>query len=288
MALISSRGTDQAELLPLDPALGAVGSEEEIAAAHALDPGRFAGTEAGFDSYSGGVFRSTDNGANWTAMSTGLTAISVSSLVVSGTNIFAGTDNGVFLSTNDGTSWTSTGIKNRFVTALNASGTNLFAANNYRVFLSTDNGTNWTEVDTGFQVNVVSSTGHISVFSFAANGKNLFAGTNGGIWKRPLSEMVTGVEDNHKQMPTRFTLDQNYPNPFNPTTSISFILPTRSFVSLKVFDLLGREVATIVSEEMSAGSHTKQWNAENYTSGVYFYRLQAGTYTETKKLVLLK
>jgi hypothetical protein len=86
----------------------------------------------------------------------------------------------------------------------------------------------------------------------------------------------------------RFVLLQNYPNPFNPTTTISFSLPSRSFVSLKVFDILGREVATIVSEEMSAGSYSRQWNAAQMSSGIYFYRLQAGTYIEMKKLVFLK
>jgi hypothetical protein len=93
-----------------------------------------------------------------------------------------------------------------------------------------------------------------------------------------------------------FSLDQNYPNPFNPATTISFNLPFKSFVSLKVFDLLGREVATIVSEELSAGAYSRQWNAADMTSGVYFYRLVAnaipsghtGSYTETKKLILLK
>jgi hypothetical protein len=89
-------------------------------------------------------------------------------------------------------------------------------------------------------------------------------------------------------VPKEYLLNQNFPNPFNPSTSISFSIPTRSFVSLKVFDLIGREVTTVVSEEMSAGSYIKQWNAQNLPSGVYFYRLQTGAFTQTKKLLLLK
>ena len=100
----------------------------------------------------------------------------------------------------------------------------------------------------------------------------------------PLTSVETGIAST----PKKFTLSQNYPNPFNPTTTISFSLAKNSFVSLKIFDLLGREVATIVSEEMSAGSYSKQWNAANMTSGIYFYRLQAGSFTETKKLIFLK
>jgi endoglucanase len=88
--------------------------------------------------------------------------------------------------------------------------------------------------------------------------------------------------------PATFSLIQNYPNPFNPSTTISFSLPSKSIVSLKVFDLAGKEVASIVSQELSAGKYSRQWNAANMSSGIYFYQLQAGTYTETKKLVLLR
>lgn len=87
---------------------------------------------------------------------------------------------------------------------------------------------------------------------------------------------------------TAFSLVQNHPNPFKLSTIFSFNLPSNSFVSLKVLDLLGREVASIVSEEMLAGSYSKQWNAKGISSGVYFYRLQEGSLIETKKLLLLK
>jgi hypothetical protein len=90
------------------------------------------------------------------------------------------------------------------------------------------------------------------------------------------------------EIPERFTLRQNYPNPFNPTTTISFTLPSRSWVSLKVFDLTGREAAVIVSQKLPAGDYLRQWNANGMPGGIYFYRLQAGSFTETRKLVLLR
>jgi beta-glucanase (GH16 family) len=104
------------------------------------------------------------------------------------------------------------------------------------------------------------------------------------------------VSDGSEHIPDHFALSQNYPNPFNPSTTISFDLSSQSFVSLKVFDVIGKEVATIVSEEMSAGSYTKKWNTNGLPSGVYFYRLQArqtsggqaGSFIETRKLVLLR
>jgi Secretion system C-terminal sorting domain len=101
--------------------------------------------------------------------------------------------------------------------------------------------------------------------------------------------VVTSVNKSDNQtLPIGFELYQNYPNPFNPSTSISFSLPARSFVSLKVFDLIGREVTSIVSEELSAGKYMRQWSAKGMPSGVYFYRIQAGSFIETKKFVLLK
>jgi len=103
-----------------------------------------------------------------------------------------------------------------------------------------------------------------------------------------LEEMITSVAQEPSHLPERFVLNQNYPNPFNPNTTISFSLSSQLFVSLKVFDLIGREVASLISQELSAGTHSIQWNAEGLTSGVYFYRLQTDKSTEMKKLVLLK
>jgi len=85
-----------------------------------------------------------------------------------------------------------------------------------------------------------------------------------------------------------FTLHQNYPNPFNPTTNISYSIPSNSNVMIKIFDALGREVATLVNEEKTAGKYTVEFNGTNLSSGVYFYRLKAENFVDTKKLMLLK
>lgn len=99
----------------------------------------------------------------------------------------------------------------------------------------------------------------------------------------------TGVKDGSaSNIPVHFSLNQNYPNPFNPSTTITFGIPLKGDVSLKVFDLLGREVATLVSGKLEAGTHTVQWNGSSAASGVYFYRLKSGNFDQTKKLVILK
>lgn len=102
-----------------------------------------------------------------------------------------------------------------------------------------------------------------------------------------LNSSATSVEKSTLS-PEGFRLEQNYPNPFNPTTVISYQLSVNSDMKLSIFDVLGREVATLVNEKKPAGSYTVQWNAAGMPSGTYFYKIQAGKYTETKKLVLIK
>jgi len=104
---------------------------------------------------------------------------------------------------------------------------------------------------------------------------------------RHISIIFTSIETNNG-LPQEFSLSQNYPNPFNPSTTISFALPKSAFVNLKVLNLLGQDVATLISEMKAAGEYKVQWQAAGLPSGVYFYRLQAGSFTETRKLVLLR
>jgi hypothetical protein len=100
--------------------------------------------------------------------------------------------------------------------------------------------------------------------------------------------MITSIERLTINLPEHFSLSQNYPNPFNPVTTIQFSLPSKSFASLKIFDVLGKEVTILISEELPAGEYSRQWNGAGLPSGVYFYRLQSGSFVQTKKLVLLK
>jgi hypothetical protein len=98
----------------------------------------------------------------------------------------------------------------------------------------------------------------------------------------------TGIIASDNTVPIAYSLAQNYPNPFNPATVISYQLPVHSYVSMKVFDILGREMATLVNEKKDAGKYSVQWDASAMPSGVYFYTLQAGEYRDTKRMLLLK
>ncbi len=99
---------------------------------------------------------------------------------------------------------------------------------------------------------------------------------------------VVSLAGHGADLPRAYSLSQNYPNPFNPTTNLSFDLPVASKVNLTIFNVLGQEVTTLVDKKMEAGSHTVEWNAARFSSGVYFYRISADNFTETKKMMILK
>jgi len=116
----------------------------------------------------------------------------------------------------------------------------------------------------------------------------LAVGENGTILRTTTGgELITQVKEK-LSLVYEFNLEQNYPNPFNPSTSIQYALSSRQFVSLEVYDVLGNEIATLVNEEKPAGSYEVEFNSTSLPSGIYFYRLQAGSFIESKKMILIK
>ena len=101
-------------------------------------------------------------------------------------------------------------------------------------------------------------------------------------------DVIIVSADDEQLIPTEIALEQNYPNPFNPSTSIKYIISSRQFVSLKVYDIIGNEIATLVNSEKPTGVYEVEWNASNVPSGVYFYQLKTGSFVQTKKMILLK
>jgi hypothetical protein len=97
-----------------------------------------------------------------------------------------------------------------------------------------------------------------------------------------------GIKPIEGVVPKNFKLEQNYPNPFNPVTNIRFDIPHQSFVKLTIYNLIGGQVEVLVNNQLSAGSYVADWNASNYSSGFYFYKLEAGDFVETKKMALIK
>ncbi len=249
-----------------------------------------------FVGYLGGIMRSTDFGSSW-SRSLALNGESVRDLVTDGGNLYAGVSSGadvygVYISTDNGTTWSSgrSGLPPwSDVNAVAVSGASLFAGTFAGVFLSTDGGHSWVPVSSGLA--------DTSISTLAVNDGYLYAGTYyyNGVWKRPISEMVSAIGQHLNNTPLKFDMEQNYPNPFNPTTTIKFGLPKQSQVSLVIYDILGREVKELVNDKLQAGYYHFTWDATRFASGVYFYRIEAQSlsgdkksFVEVKKLLLLK
>jgi hypothetical protein len=204
----------------------------------------------------------------------------------------------------------------------------------YGTFLSTDTCNSWTQVSSLIPTSGLSietggtliGTDSLGVFLFNDDGDSLgsrndgltnlnihsltidnnnyvYAGTDNGVWRRPLLEITSVDEEQIDEIPTEFLLSQNFPNPFNPSTKIKYQIPASlnpskggTLVTLKVYDVLGNEIETLVNQEKPAGTYELTWSAAKLPSGVYFYQLKAVDpesssgqgFVETKKMLLLK
>lgn len=238
-----------------------------------------AGSSTIFDS----SLYSTNGGTNWIPLAdTGFAG--VSDIVTVGNDIYAASHFGIQKSTNNGITWEY--IANLPATNVDRLVYNngfFIAATNAGIYIST-NAVNWTAYNTGFPASK-------SINDFTIKGNYMYAALfNGSIWKRDISTM-SGIQPNSNEIPAKFTLFQNYPNPFNPMTKIKFDIPSSSassIVSLKIYNILGEEIEELVNEELKAGTYEVTWNGTNHSSGIYFYKLRAGSHSETKKLVLTK
>ncbi len=238
-----------------------------------------------------GVFVSTDGGDFWsqTGISSQLMFSNVRALTQAFGRVFAGTDTaGAFYADYGEDDWSH-------ISTIEASGVSCFLVNEHPnvwmfsgpifagttgggVFESKDWGQTWKQVNEGLT--------DLNVSALAADSLGyLYAATDSGIFKS-----INSVDAISKANlpPQSFSLNQNYPNPFNPSTSISYEISTVSHVTLKVYDMLGREVQTLVNEKQSSGKYTVMFEGSKLSSGVYIYRLQAGGFTETKKMALIK
>ena len=165
----------------------------------------------------------------------------------------------------------------------------------YWVGLAKFDDTNWTvynNSNSGLPDNFVSSLAiDGSGNKWIGTGGWTFFGNYGGGLAVYKEGGVVSVEENptlREIVPNKYLLSQNYPNPFNPSTTIKYSVPKLSFVTIKIYDVLGSEIATLVNEEKPIGTYALNWNAANLSSGVYFYLLQAGDFVQTKKMILLK
>jgi photosystem II stability/assembly factor-like uncharacterized protein len=242
----------------------------------------------------GVVFRSTNGGTTFSNVSTGLPTRTITSIHVHPDSAdvavvcFSGFGAGkVYKTTNGGTSWVNisgnlpdTPINDVLIYHPGVATSTYIAATDVGVFITNDFGATWTEMADGLPNTVAM---HLD---YNLSGNKIRVGTHGrGVYE---TSILTGVIDARPDLPGEFQLIQNYPNPFNPSTIITFRIAKAGEVSVRVFDLLGREVATIEQSYLLPGTYSATWDATGKTSGVYYCTLESGGRKESKKMLLVR
>lgn len=234
-----------------------------------------------------GVYASTNNGLTWSTVNFGFPPqTTIYSMVNYNGYIFGtSTDGQIFRTTNNGITWLllNSGMPTFYnpVYAIAKFNNNLLVGCNDGIFMTTNQGQNWIPQNQGiredaqFQRNAIVQCGNY-----------VFAPANIGIHRRDLNQV--SIQNISTIASQSYKLSQNYPNPFNPATKIRFELPKSSFVELKIYNSLGKEIDVLVNEKLSAGVFEKIFNASKLSSGVYFYKLSTDEFIETKKMLLIK
>jgi hypothetical protein len=233
------------------------------------------------------VYLSSDYGITWSLLGSwpepypSLLCICLNGSILYGCSPgTSGFEGGIFLSSNSCSTWTKVSTLIPQAGLSIESGGMLAGTDSLGVFLFSDNGDSLGSRNDGLA--------NLNIHTLTIDNNNfVYAGTDQGVWRRPVSE-VTSVEGVSITLPADYNLYQNFPNPFNPITKIKYSIPQSSNVVIKVFDVLGNEIETLVNEEKPAGTYEVTWYAGQLPSGVYFYQLKAGEFIVTKKMLLLK
>ncbi len=279
-----------------------------------------------------GVFKSTDDGATWTEVNTGLGyMLAIQAMTVtSDSHLFVGSvGGGVSMSINGGTNWTKLNVGYDFIWALASSNDKVFAGTyGDGLYITEDDGTTWTKsanLSASFIYSItIDQDGKIYVSSWEAGvfvseddgqtwtslgmigfgvsslmvsqsstnstipAGTVFAGTSDGKLYMKNTNGVTGIGDSKEIIPTTFALEQNYPNPFNPSTTINYSIPVAGNYQLKVYNIIGEEMATLLNGETNAGMYSVHFDASGLSSGIYLYRLIGNNVNIVRKMILMK
>jgi hypothetical protein len=243
----------------------------------------------------GRIMRSTDYGETWnyTGLSDGVTRTIKFSKYSSTVFVGSSTERrcGFFQSTNAGGSWSNieNGIVDSIfdVQSIEFDGT----ANNRRIFITGNTHVGKSRIyykyedESKWKLMQIDTTG-TPFYMFAIHNGRFWIGSSRGLYA--LDVPTKAIQQEPSTIPSEIKLFPNYPNPFNPTTLINYHIPINSFVSLTVFDLLGKEIAQLVNEQQKAGKYSAQFDGTQFSTGIYLYRLRSNTFSETKKMLLIK
>lgn len=235
-----------------------------------------------------GVYKTENSGQNWTKVNKNYFTDNVKDIEIINSIVYVATSDGIYKSSDNGVTWLNTN------SPVYSGSCDIMAAGNKlyysffsgAVWVTTNEGTNWTQV---------SGDAGNRIYSLSANDNYLYCGTSAsddgnahtsGIYRRGINT-ITNIQ-NESNLPTSYSIHQNYPNPFNPTTKIAFDIPKVSRVKIAIYDISGREVSVILNENLQAGTYERQWDGSHFSSGVYFYKITAGDFIQSKKMLLIK
>ncbi|MCX6163670.1 MAG: T9SS type A sorting domain-containing protein [Ignavibacteriae bacterium] len=235
-----------------------------------------------------GIYRTSNEGINWIHMNSPLDSVGAASVYASGNKIYiagsvGGGTGGVYVSSDYGINWIK--LKSQIGCVSVYNNNNIFCGWASDFFVSTNSGVNWVNRNQGL---VNSSAVILTAFGYTFLG----TGTGGPpwgsvLWRRPLSEILK-IKTISLNVPDKYYLYQNYPNPFNPVTNIKYQITNNKLVILKIYNILGKEITTLVNEKQSPGVYEVAFDGSQIPSGVYFYKLETGDFSEVKKMVLIK
>lgn len=277
--------------------------------------------------YDGVIWRTTNGGINWMEVHRAGGSFNTGLFCRDSKNIAVLNPSKIFFTTNAGTSWSEKPFTT-FSQVIGWTFTNPYldtifiAGRDGGIIRTTDNGNNWTLSQTKSQtgpLNKIFSLDSKNVYAVGDTGKIFYTSNAGNSWIRQNSGTaknlnsvwflsrdtgyvcgdsgivlktftrgLTSAVQISENVPGSFLLEQNYPNPFNPSTEIKFSLRTEAFVSLKVYNVNGAEVSELVNENKDAGYYSVSFSAQNLPSGIYFYKLTAGNFSDVKKMMVVK
>lgn len=248
---------------------------------------KFIGTnKALVTGFYGLMLMTTNAGLNWVSISSNTTAdLYGISFINENTGYVSGESGTILRSTDGGFLWQpqSSGVGNRLESISFADANTGNAVGWGSVILRTTTGGNlWYQ-----QASPIGNTTFESV-KLTSPSTGVIVGGGGTILYTTTGGDPIGIEPISSNVPENYSLEQNYPNPFNPTTNFEFRIAKTGFVNLTIYDAMGRVVESLVNGELKPGTYKADWDASNYPSGVYFYTLNTGSFTETMKMVLLK
>ncbi len=261
-------------------------SHTDLRSIHFIDEVK--GWAVGDNDYGGIIYHTTDGGIDWSLQNYGIQIDHLFSVYITDSltgwavgQTYDGGLYGIIIHTTDGGYWTDQIVISPPLHCIFFidSSTGWTVGDQGIIMHTVDGGINWNTQESG-------TSNILQAVSFTDENNGTAVGY-GGIILRTTNGGVTFVRDETTQ-PTKFGLEQNHPNPFNPTTKINYSIPEYSNVTLKVFDILGNEIETLVNEEKPVGAYELNWTSGHLPSGVYFYRIQAGDFIQTRKMILMK